>query len=511
MTFVDQIGKLYKKSGYLDRYGGSVVISILIILCFLSIFTYHYVWGFLNPIKTRWDIEKCNPKYMPFAGYLSTNGGSDKFNYASKNFSECVARTLKDVTRTAVTPITAAANGVMNVQQTNLNSLQGVRYQIKYIRIQMIKAVKNIMNRLIGFVMPTQTVMLKIRDLFARSVGVMTASFYTFLGFMHTLKSSMRYIITTIITFLVALAASVSLQFAVPFNFKLAQMGLQFFLLLAVPAGIVSHWFEQTFAITAKQTIPPNPRCFDKNTEINTTNGIKKISELKNGDQLTNGGKVTTILKLLREGERVFNLNDVIVTGSHMVYDNERGWILVSEHANSKEIKDYNEEYVYCINTDTKMISIANNLFLDWDETNITDFLNLKQKTGIKRKSDIHKFLDGGFKDDTLLEMKDGTKKQIKDIKIKDILKNGEKVLGIAKIDTTNLNHIKNYKKLGIIGGPNLQLVNNLGNVSTYNISGDRVNISSELYHLVTDTKTLSVGKNKFLDFNGSLEVFDDI
>ena len=65
--------------------------------------------------------------------------------------------------------------------------------------------------------------------------------------------------------------------------------------------------------------------------------------------------------------------------------------------------------------------------------------------------------------------------------------------------------------KLGIIIGPNLQLVNNLGNVSTYNISGDRVNISSELYHLVTDTKTLSVGKNKFLDFNGSLEVFDDI
>ena len=54
------------------------------------------------------------------------------------------------------------------------------------------------------------------------------------------------------------------MQFAVPFNWQMAQLGLQFFLLLAIPAGIVAHWLEKTFNVSVYPlTIPPNPKCFD--------------------------------------------------------------------------------------------------------------------------------------------------------------------------------------------------------------------------------------------------------
>jgi hypothetical protein len=107
--------------------------------------------------------------------------------------------------------------------------------------------------------------------------------------------------------------------------------------------------------------------------------------------------------------------------------------------------------------------------------------------------------------------MKDGVKKKIMDIKINDILKNNEKVLGLVKINGENLDTVKKYKfkNFDIIGGSNLQIINNLGNISTSKIFGEEIEKRRNLYHLVTDTKSFYVDRIKFLDYNGSLEVFD--
>jgi hypothetical protein len=511
MMFNAEIKNLYKKTGYLDKYGGSVVIALVIFIVFIFIFSYYYVFSFFNSVKQNWMQEKCNPKYLAFAGLISPGAQGDKFNYSAKNFDECVSETLKDVAKTAVGPINYAVKGIVDVQQSNLNAIKGVREQINYVRNNTTSTVKNVMNRLIGFLIPTEKIILKIRDTFQKATGVITTALYNFYGFMVILKSTMGYIITTIITFLVALAASITLQFAIPFNWEIAQLGLQFFLLLAVPAGIVSHWFKQTFDIHWKQVIPANPRCFDEETPFITKNGIKKIIDIKLNDQLLNGGIVTAILKLSTNGEKVYNVNGVIVTGTHMIFHKNKGWILVSEHEKSVEITNYNKPYVYCINTSTKMFKIKDNLFLDWDETNDVDFSKLKKQTNIKKKSDIHKFLDGGFEQSTLIEMKDGVKKKIMDIKINDILKNNEKVLGLVKINGENLDTVKKYKfkNFDIIGGSNLQIINNLGNISTSKIFGEEIEKRRNLYHLVTDTKSFYVDRIKFLDYNGSLEVFD--
>jgi len=505
MTLNSEIKNLYQKTGYLDKYGGSFIIAIIIFIIFIFIFLYNYLLSFLNKVKPVWLHEKCNPAYMPFAGIIDKNSGSNKFDYAGKNFNECVKKTLNGSMKTALGPIDLATKSLTEVQKTNLNAIRGIRHQVNYIRNNSASTVKNVMNRLVGFLIPTQNIIHKIRDTFQKSVGVMSSALYTFYGFMVTLKSSMGYIISTIITFLIALAASVTLQFAVPFNWEMAQLGLQFFLLLAVPAGIVSHWFEQTFAITSEQAIPGNPRCFDGNTKIHVKGGEKEIKNIKIGDKLINGGYVTGIMKLSREGETIYNFNGIIVTGTHIVFHRKRGWIKISEHEDSKKLSNYDKKEVYCINTSTKMIKIGKHLFLDWDETNVTDLISYSLQTNIKKAKDIHKFLDGGFVEETNITLMDGSNKKIKDIKINDILSHGEKVLGIVKIDGTKIYHTKEYQfeDCNIIGGPNLIMANNLGMI------GKNTTSRKYLYNLITNTKTFYVGKNKFLDYNGSLEGFD--
>jgi len=455
MTFKEEMNKILikNKSGYLNKFGSSLVIAVLVLLCFIFIFVYYYFSSLFN---LHWDENRCNPKYMAFANFFGRKEGG-------KNFKNCVNTTLKSVAKTALSPITYAANGIIDVQKSNLNAINSIGNQVDYIRNRTTTTVKDIMHRLIGFLIPTQNIMLKIRDTFQRATSVMTASLYAFFGFLVTLKSSMGYIISTIITFLIALAASVTLQFAVPFNWKIAQMGLQFFLLLAVPAGIASHWLEQTFAITTEQTIPPNPRCFGKDTHIFTTKGEKKIINICVGDELIDGSVVTATFKLSNEGETIYNFNNIIVTGTHTVYHPIRGWILISEHEDSKKIEHYDDPFCYCINTSSKRIYIKNYSFLDWDDIKYTDFLNLKKQTGIKKMSDISS-LDVGFSPAILLDLQYG-KKKISDIVVGDILKNGEKVLGIVKT---------------------------LGK-----------------FHLITNCKSFNLNNRTIPDYNNILEIYD--
>ena len=138
---------------------------------------------------------------MAFAGLIDKNAGSNKFDYAGKNFNECVANTLRGGMKKAMEPINLATKGISDVQESNLKAVQGIREQINYIRNNTASSVKNVMHRLVGFLIPTQNIILKIRDTFQKSVGVMTSALYNFYGFMVTLKSSMGYIVSTIITF----------------------------------------------------------------------------------------------------------------------------------------------------------------------------------------------------------------------------------------------------------------------------------------------------------------------
>ena len=62
-----------------------------------------------------------------------------------------------------------------------------------------------------------------------------------------------------------------------------------FFVLLAIPVGIVAGWMIHILNIQSR-SVPKKPGCFDKNTKIATKNGFSYI-KLKLGTILENGDK----------------------------------------------------------------------------------------------------------------------------------------------------------------------------------------------------------------------------
>jgi hypothetical protein len=261
----------------------------------------------------------------------------------------------------------------------------------------------------------------------------------------------------------------------------------------------------------------------------------KSIMNITVGEKLNDNSLITSKFIVETSNSVMYNLNGIIVSDSHIVNYNGK-WIRVDEHPFSKKIDNYNEPYLYCINTDKKTIILNGIVFTDWDEIYNEDLEKIKAMKikNVKHKYneniyynnteitnlDIHKYLDGGFNENTQIKLKNGTIKKIKHISIGDILENGEKVYGIVEIDGINLIEQAVYnlgKNKYIDGGVNLNICDkNIHITSTLDLDinskikkNKKLNeIDNKLYHLLTDKKVFTVNGIQFYDYNSCIDLF---
>ncbi len=151
---------------------------------------------------------------------------------------------------------------------------------------------------------------------------------------------------------------------------------------------------------------------------------------------------------------------------------------------------------------------------MDWDEISNDDISKLinfyKQyiPTNLS-KQNFHSYLDSGFSEDTQIELEDGRSIPISKLDVNDILKFGERVLGIVQIKGTDIKNIKKFKinSNEIICSANQHIKNkDLGSYkSLLKISG-----SSEekdiLYQILTDRESFYINNLNFLDYRANLE-----
>ena len=158
--------------------------------------------------------------------------------------------------------------------------------------------------------------------------------------------------------------------------------------------------------------MPKKPHmCFDEYTAIPLHTGeIRYISCLKLGDVLADGSIVTATLKLSAQNTRMYYLNGVFVTGTHLV-NHLYTWIPVESHPDSVPIPWYTSSLVYCVNTTSGKLSIKQDVYTDWDEMLTSDFVLSPNNTPVVLRDRIA---------------------SIRDCKVGDILVDGNIITGIV-------------------------------------------------------------------------------
>jgi len=110
-AFSEYIDKLYDKATYLDKYGGSVIVTCVTLFIFFLIFSYFYVQSKIKPIRLDWMNQKCNPAVIPFAGMINAGPGENKIEFTAKNFSECTTSILAEIIQFFLQPIHFVTKG----------------------------------------------------------------------------------------------------------------------------------------------------------------------------------------------------------------------------------------------------------------------------------------------------------------------------------------------------------------------------------------------------------------
>jgi hypothetical protein len=118
-----------------------------------------------------------------------------------------------------------------------------------------------------------------------------------------------------------------------------------------------------------------NTMCFHPSTLIVTRRGPLRIDEVKIGDVLSNGSRVTALFRFHADGQPMVHLHGVHVSTNHYVLYNGH-WIQSGEHPDAVAAGDYTGglvEPLVCLNTDDHRIPIADLIFNDYDETEAAD------------------------------------------------------------------------------------------------------------------------------------------
>lgn len=521
---------IYDKAGYLDKYGDSVIMTVMTLLTFFIVYNYLTFKSKLKDIRNNWAENKCKPSVMPFAGLVNENDDVSSLEFASNNFKECNNAILSKIVKLFTTPSEFLTTGIVSLfsslldNMNSIRSLLGVFLQTFYSLLELIKqAINNILAPFKSFVMVFIDIQNKI-------IGVLTSVMWGFVASLLAFNSLMGGLIEMLVILLLwGLILIVILWFLA----KIPFLGLVIYPILTITMQIWAFFFGTSTLIYlfATQIMMvdinliesiPNPidyiTCFDKNTVFETMVGGKKISELKSGMKLKNKNKTTTtinaVMKLKRNKKhKMYKLGDIILSEYHKVkYGRE--YIYVNEHPDAKLVENYDEDFLYCLNVSDKKLRVGGYTFLDWDEIEKNDLDLLKRRNYMKKSQsykDIHPRFHSGFGKEMKVKMNDGRFKSIGQIRVGDILYGNNSVIGEVNVNGEGLKQCKynkNGKTIVVWGNNNFESMDDLEIIIKYD-GGEKEeeSVDNKLFHLLTENNTfiLEDDGNVMMDYDSQL------
>ena len=518
---LSDLNEFYKKTSYSDIHGSEIFFTIMIFgicICFLL---YFWIMSKKHILKKNWIESRCDPRVLPFAGFINKEGsGLNSIEYTIKNFQGCTNNILERISGFYLKPIHYIVKIIQSTLSQYVSIINNVRKTFLKLRNNITEIVKKIYTSIVALMLPLMELLVRVKIIFDKSVGALIAGLYTAISLYLNMKSIATFVINNVIHILWISFGIIVAILWMPFGWGIAAAALAIYTVQLALTIMFQIFMARVFKMSPR-ILPGIPTCFDKDTEIVLKNGRKKkISNLKIGDELIDGGRVTASFVSATRDQELYNLDGILVTGEHKMYHYNLGLIKVKNHPESILVEDYRKELLYCVNTTTKNIPIKNYIFTDWDELDNFDLYYLEQNSNISNKlsrefnlSDIHSNLDVGFTDDTKLELEDGRTILLKDVEVNDILKNGEIVHSVVKIDTKDIISIKEYNltpETSIKCSSNVLIKSSedIENVNVDTLAGNNCKSSKYLYNLVTDKGYFNINDVCVYDYNSGLDQY---
>lgn len=341
-------------------------------------------------IAKNWPKYRCSPTVMPFASMYGYDTGD--------NFDYCIKNIFADSTGSVTGPFSEIMASVVRSMMVLLNGLNSIRVMMATLVGGITKVISEFSQRLRVLFLQVNVLSQRMRMLFGRVFGTMTA---------------MLYIMSS-----------------------------------AVTAG---RNFGDTILFDFLDTF-----CFAPETPIEIQGkGMIPIKEVSVGDVLKSGAKVTSTYRFVSDGQTMVRLGDIEVSTNHYVkYDGK--WIEAGEHPDAVPSGKWmggTERPLICLDTHTHEIQLGQYVFSDWDETSESDqptmeLAEQRLNGGILPKEDRPWLYQPAVSGATKVKLANGQVKDVCELKLQDRLSTGGRIAGVGKRSVQAICRVPNQQTL---------------------------------------------------------------
>lgn len=272
------------------------------------IFTYYLVS--LQEIRENWPKYRCNPMYMPLSDDIQ------------KDFTYCIQTIQSGFMGYLLQPLTYITSSLTAMGGNFTNQINDIRAMFNKIRTFTTSIVQSIFGVFLNLVIEFQTIIIGMKDLFAKTIGILVTLLYVMDGSLKTMNSAWKG-----------------------------------------PTG---------------QLVRRLGKCFHPDTKLKLNNGtIVSMKNIQLGDILENGSIVKSTMQINnREDSEPFyripgagiNGEDILVTGSHLIFDKiKRTFIEIKDYSKAEKTDIY-ADWFSCLITSNNKITVGNEVFWDWED-----------------------------------------------------------------------------------------------------------------------------------------------
>lgn len=264
-------------------------------------------------IKENWPLYRCNPPYWFFSDNIS------------EDFTYCVQNSQMNIMGHLLQPITYLISNLINMGSEFNNSINNIRFMISNIRGFVGDIMEKVTNLFFNIVLEFQKMLIAIKDMVGKMVGINVTILYVLDGAIKTMKSTWN----------------------------------------GPPGKIVKSIGS----------------CFHPETKIKTKEGVTfMMKDLPLGVELEDGCKVFSVLKIdnpkkellykfkQKDGENIY------VTGEHFIQDrNSKKFIQVKDHSDAVLQSEIYSDWFSCLITTNRRIPIGDYIFWDWEDDDLVE------------------------------------------------------------------------------------------------------------------------------------------
>lgn len=158
-----------------------VTISVLIVCTFIFLYMFNFFVVGFKQIKDNWPIYRCNPVVMPFAALFGFNAG--------ENFAFCIQNMQSAFMGELLKPVNYNLGALNSVGGGLSGNVTGIQAMFDKIRNSVSGALKAVFGIFLNMMIEMQRIMMNMKDLMGKLMGVMSVSLYTMNGSMMAMNS----------------------------------------------------------------------------------------------------------------------------------------------------------------------------------------------------------------------------------------------------------------------------------------------------------------------------------